>query len=149
LWAETSAVLDIHLLGGRPDRFAPARYHAFYGCNWLRPCRPPPAPKQPSKLVKRALGVPLHDLRTLAGQYLREHDPARAPAIVQALLGHRTRRAGKDHHLECADDAAVRGWFEIRSRIGQSSLHPQSISQGHSSRLDACAYRTSASLGKR
>ena len=118
LWPETAVVLDLHLLGGRPLRLAPARYDELRGWTWLRPGGVPLAEKRPSKLVKKALKVPLHDLRTLAGQYLREHDPARAPAIVQALLGHRTRAAGEAYRLECADEAAAREWDAIRRGIG-------------------------------
>lgn len=114
LWPEIGAVLDAHILGGRPRRHVQRRFEDLRGCNWLSFAAEPYAHRWPSEKVKDAIGVPLHDLRTLAADYLRMHDPVSAPRIVAILLGHRTQEAGREYRALCAETAAQRGWQEIR-----------------------------------
>tara|TARA_R100000322_G_scaffold167677_1_gene135992 strand:- start:1454 stop:2821 length:1368 start_codon:yes stop_codon:yes gene_type:complete len=115
LWPEIGAVLDEHILGGRPRRHAQRRFEELRGCNWLSFTQKPYASRWPSETVKDAMGVPLHDLRTLAADYLRLHDPVAAPRIVAVLLGHRTQEAGGEYRVLCAETAAQREWREIRA----------------------------------
>ena len=115
LWAEIGAVLDEHILGGRPRRHAQRRFEELRGCNWLSFADEAYASRWPSEKVRNAIGVPLHDLRTLAADYLRMHDPVAAPRIVSVLLGHRSQHAGDEYRALCAETAAQRGWREIRA----------------------------------
>ena len=73
-------------------------------------------------MVAGAIGIPLHDLRTLAADYLRDYDPATAPEIVRALLGHRSLAAGDAYRALCIDDAAVRKWQAIRGELAWDPL---------------------------
>jgi hypothetical protein len=64
--------------------------------------------------------VPLHDLRTLAADYLRMHDPVAAPRIVAVLLGHRTQEAGEEYRALCAETAAQREWCKILQKHAEA-----------------------------
>ena len=64
--------------------------------------------------MAEAIGVPLHDLRTLVADYLRQHDPVAAPQIVSVVLGHRTLEAGKEYASLCGETASQREWQAIR-----------------------------------
>ena len=121
LWPEISAVLDEHILGGRPHRHTQRRFEELRGCNWLTFAQEPYASRWPSEKVRDAIGVPLHDLRTLAADYLRMHDPVAAPRIVAVLLGHRTQEAGEEYRALCAETAAQREWREIRAVHSRSA----------------------------
>jgi integrase len=118
LWPEVSALLDEFILGGRPDRLVHVRYRELIGRNWLTFAESPPRRALASDLARQALGVPPHDLRTLAADYLRRHDPASAAALVSAHLGHGTEAAGADYSVLCEGAAASRTWREARRRIG-------------------------------
>nr|WP_111298256.1 hypothetical protein [Paracoccus saliphilus] len=114
LWPEIGQVLDEHILGGRPRRHAHRRYEELRGLNWLSLTPQAYASRWPSERVRDAIGVPLHDLRTLVADYLRMHDPASAPKCLAALLGHRTLDAGKAYQALCVETAAQREWREVR-----------------------------------
>ena len=71
------------------------------------------------------LGVPPHDLRTLAADYLRRHDPASAPAIVAAHLGHGTEAAGAEYRALCEGAAATRVWRATRETVADGLQDPK------------------------
>jgi hypothetical protein len=114
LWPEIGKVLDEHILGGRPERHIHRRYEELCGCNWLSQTPKPYDRRWPSERVADAIGVPLHDLRTLCSDYLRQHDPVAAPRIVSVVLGHRSQESGKDYTSECSEPASQREWQSIR-----------------------------------
>ena len=120
LWPEVGAVLDEHLLGGRPDRHVHLRYSQLLGLNWLTHTAVPHASAWPSAQVKAVLGVPLHDLRTLLAEFLRDIDPEHAPDLVQAMLGHGSRAAGEEYRALLAGETAAAAWAEIRTEIARS-----------------------------
>jgi hypothetical protein len=122
LWPEIGAVIDEHILGGRPKRHTQRRFEELRGVNWLTFSDQPYDSRWPSEKVSDALGVPLHDLRTLAADYLRLHNPASAPNVVAVLLGHVTREAGEDYRSLCVETVAQREWLEIRHRHATSEL---------------------------
>ncbi|WP_370160473.1 hypothetical protein [Limimaricola soesokkakensis] len=115
LWPEVGGVLDTHLLGGRPERHVQRRHEELSGMNWLSLRAEPYASRWPSEKVDAALGIPLHDLRTLAADYLRLHDPTSAPDVVSSLLGHATRQAGDAYRALCTETAAQRDWMAVRT----------------------------------
>lgn len=124
LWPEVAKVVDEHILGGRPPRLCHVRYAELEGANWLSFDDKSYASRWPSERVAAATGVPLHDLRTLCADYLRLHDPAKAPGVVGVLLGHRTAEAGKHYTALCVETAAQRDWQEIRqAHIGRDRHH--------------------------
>lgn len=117
LWPEVSALLDRWILGGRPDRLVMHRYRELTGCNWLSLSDETPYRNLPSELTHALIGVPSHDLRTLAADYLRRHDPARAAHIITTHLGHVTDRAGDAYATECIGTSAQRLWQSAREMI--------------------------------
>lgn len=114
LWPEICHVLDEHILGGRPKRHAQRRFEELRGLNWLTFTDQAYASRWPSEQVCKAIGVPLHDLRTLIADYLRMHDPVSAPNIISVILGHRSLEAGKGYRALCAETAAQRELRKIR-----------------------------------
>lgn len=117
LWPEVCALLDCWILGGRPDRLVIHRYRVLTGCNWLSLSHATPYRNLPSELTHALIGVPSHDLRTLAADYLRRHDPARAAQIITTHLGHVTDRAGDAYATECIGTSAQRLWRSAREMI--------------------------------
>ncbi|WGT50427.1 hypothetical protein [Thioclava nitratireducens] len=117
LWPEICELLDAWILGGRPDRFVHLRYRELLDQNWLTLSTTVPPSKYPSEIIKRHIGVPSHDLRTLAADYLRHHDPASAGNVIAAHLGHRSRQAGEEYRALAESDTAARAWLDIREKI--------------------------------
>lgn len=119
LWPEVCELLDELVCAGRPLRFAQSRYEALIGCNWLTHEAEGRSPKWPSALVKRVIGNPAHDVRTLALDYLRQHDPAIAARIGRVHLGHRHERSQEDYRSLAEGVAASREWRKLRLKIAR------------------------------
>ncbi|WP_340110343.1 hypothetical protein [Pikeienuella sp. HZG-20] len=117
LWPEISEILDELILCGRPDRLIHLRYGEVIGKNWLTLSDAARPSKWPSERVNAAIGVPSHDLRTLAADYMRRHDPVIAARIISTHLGHATLKAGKEYSALSEGDAAARAWRMDRRRI--------------------------------
>lgn len=124
LWPEICQVLDDHILGARPDRLVHMRYQELIGMNWLTLESAARDRRWPSDLVKEAIGVPLHDLRTLAADYLRRHSPDTAANVISAHLGHRSPEASEEYRALCTGEAAARDWAQIRKAIGAERRYP-------------------------
>lgn len=114
IWTEIGGVIDEHILGGRSPRHVHRRYMELEGANWLSFQAEPYASKWPSEQSRKALGVPLHDMRTLLADHLRLHDPATAPNLVQAMLGHRSQKAGDAYRSLCLGTGAQQEWQRVR-----------------------------------
>lgn len=125
---EICAILDEWILGGRPERLIQHRYHELQGRNWLSLEHEPPYRNLPSELTRAAIGVPSHDLRTLAADYMRRHNPARAADVIATHLGHRTREAGKPYRAECSGAAAQAIWMSARASIAARAKQASSRS---------------------
>lgn len=122
LWPEVGEVLDELILGGRPRLFAALRYQELAGRNWLSHADPAYASRHPSALVSEAIGVPLHDLRTLVADTLRRIDPARARDLIAAILGHASTAAGEEYRAGCEGDWATQQWQQVRATIAAGGL---------------------------
>lgn len=114
---EICEILDEWMLGGRPERLIHHRYHELIGLNWLTLERDAPYRNLPTELTKAAICVPSHDLRTLAADYMRRHNPAHAAEVISTHLGHRTREAGNAYRAECSGAAAQAIWMSARAAI--------------------------------
>jgi integrase len=114
---ELGAVLDEHLLGGRPGRVAAMRYAELCGRNWLLLRDRQPAAKYPSALVREVVGAPLHDLRTAIAEAMRRADPSAAARMIAGILGHRDLRTGEAYRALCLGDAAAHDWAAMRDAI--------------------------------
>ena len=117
LWPEVGEILDELILGGRPDRFIHLRYRELVGKNWMTLDDHPMGRRWPSAMVKQAIGIPSQDLRTLAADYLRLHDPETAADVISAHLGHKTKAAGEEYRSVSEGDAAARSWSHMRDEI--------------------------------
>ncbi|SMX35266.1 hypothetical protein [Actibacterium lipolyticum] len=120
LWPEIGEILDELILCGRPNRFIHMRYREVVGKNWLTLSDVARPANWPSERIKAALGVPSHDLRTLAADYMRRHDPENAARVISTHLGHGTLEAGDEYSTECESEAAVRAWQKDRQKIAQA-----------------------------
>ncbi|WP_281967800.1 hypothetical protein [Roseovarius nanhaiticus] len=130
IWPEICEILDEWILDGRPDRLVHIRYQELVGRNWLTLDDNEPYRNLPTELTKAAIGVPSHDLRTLAADYMRRHDPAHAANVIAAHLGHGTRQAGEAYRAECDGVAAQAIWQEARMTIaGRLTDQPASARQ--------------------
>lgn len=118
---EICEILDEWILGGRPDRLIHIRYQELVGRNWLTLDDSIPYRNLPTELTKSAIGVPSHDLRTLAADYMRRHDPAQAANVIATHLGHETRKAGEAYRGECEGAAAQAIWQQSRAIIAAQS----------------------------
>ncbi len=117
LWPEVGLILDDLILAGHPDRLVHLRYEMLAGRNWLTHEVEPPGHRLPSDRVRAAIGVPLHDLRTVAADLLRDRDPAAARFLVAGLLGHRSARAGEAYRAISGGEAAALEWQKIRQTL--------------------------------
>ena len=117
LWDEVCEALDELALGGRPARFIHLRYQDLLGRNWLTLTDTDPPAKWPSAMIRDAIGLPSHDLRTLAADLLRRHDPATAGNLISALLGHRSTKAAADYRAMAEAETATRDWQDMRAKI--------------------------------
>ncbi|MGQ3485941.1 hypothetical protein [Roseovarius pacificus] len=122
LWPEICEILDEWILDGRPDRLIHVRYQELLGKNWLTFEDRAPYRNLTTELTKAAIGVPSHDLRTLAADYMRRHDPGRAADIIATHLGHGTRKAGEAYRAECDGAGAQAIWAETRKIIATQSV---------------------------
>lgn len=123
IWPEICEILDEWILDGRPDRLINVRYQELVGRNWLTLGDTEPYRNLPSELTRAAIGVPSHDLRTLAADYMRRHDPAHAADVIATHLGHGTRQAGGAYRAECEGAAAQAIWQKARMTIAAQSAN--------------------------
>lgn len=118
LWPEIWPLLDAWLLRGAPHRFAALEYRRLVGMNWLTRQPEDPQGRLASTIVADAIGYPLHDLRTLAADYLLDADPETAPNVITTLLGHRCAASSAPYRASATGRAATEAWREMRQAIG-------------------------------
>lgn len=124
IWPEICDILDEWILDGRPDRLVHVRYQELVGRNWLTLDDAAPYRNLPTELTRAAIGVPSHDLRTLAADYMRRHDPAHAAGVIATHLGHGTQKAGEAYRAECEGATAQAIWQDARATIAAQSANP-------------------------
>ena len=104
-----------------PDRFAALQYARLKGCNWLTHKRTGPGERYAGQLLREAVGIPVHDIRTLAADHLRRARPGEAARLVGTLLGHRDPRSGEAYRADAEGRHAALDWARIRSGIAAGS----------------------------
>ncbi len=127
LWPETCRILDELILSGRPARVISMEYQSRIGMNWLTGTTETRSPQFSSQLVRDAIGVPAHDLRTLVADYMRFDDPTTAPSIIQSHLGHGTKEAARAYRALAEGDAAAASWRKIRQDLLKGDELPNKI----------------------
>ncbi|WP_372921986.1 hypothetical protein [Roseovarius sp.] len=134
------------ILDDRPDCLVHVRYQKLVGRNWLTLENEPAYRNLPTELTKAAIGAPSHDLRMLAADYMRRHDPAHAADVIATHLGHGTRKAGEAYRAECEGATAEAIWQESRATIAAKSVKPtrkksersRAVWQAHSVAILGC-----------
>lgn len=121
LWPEVCLILDRWTLGGRPDRLVHLRYGELEGCSVITLSNQTAHRNLPTELTHAALGVPSHDLRTLAADYLRRHNPSQAADIIATHLGHGNLRSGKAYRSECSGQAGQDEWAQARKVLSDAN----------------------------
>ncbi|MFW2545478.1 hypothetical protein ACN2XU_22850 [Primorskyibacter sp. 2E107] len=114
LWPEVCYILDLWILGGRPDRLVYHRYHELEGLFLLSQSECQAYRNLPSELTLSAIGVPSHDLRTAAADYMRHYDPEHAANVISAHLGHGSQKSGEAYRSECSAAAGQSEWQRSR-----------------------------------
>lgn len=133
IWREICEILDEWILDGRPNRLVHLRYNEIAGRNWLTLSDNEPYRNLPTELTKAVIGVPSHDLRTLAADYMRRHDPAHAANVIAAHLGHGTAAAGEEYRAECKGATAEAIWQDARVVIAARSARSSGKPDRHGS----------------
>jgi hypothetical protein len=131
IWPEICEILDEWILAGRPDRMIHMRYRELVGRNWLTLDDSAPYRNLPTELTRAAIGIPSHDLRTLAADYMRRHDPAHAANVIAAHLGHGTQAAGEPYRADCEGAASEAIWQDAKRTIAAWPTSSKSRHKAH------------------
>jgi hypothetical protein len=115
LWPEICELLDEWILGGRPSRQANIRYEHLKGCYLLTLSKRKADRRLPWSLAREAIGLPVHDLRTVAADYLRRFDPENAANIISTHLGHKAVASGDAYRSEMSAAAGQMKWAQARA----------------------------------
>jgi hypothetical protein len=131
LWPAVSDLLDDLVCRGLPRRLTHMRYNALRGCNWLTHDGTGRKGRWATTIVRRLIGSPIHDVRTLAFDVLRLHDPGVAAGVGSAFLGHRDLRSIEAYRSRDAGIASSRAWRADKKKLigsGGTSRIPRSAS---------------------
>ena len=112
LWALTSALIDSHILAGRPDWQIHERVHTLNGRNLLSLADTPFHKYFATDALKKEFGVSAHLIRTLITDLLRNERPD-AVWAAQEMLGHSSNWMQNTYQSEFRATASVRQWHEL------------------------------------
>lgn len=112
LWPLTSRLIDMHVLGGRPESFIADRLAGLQGCNLLSLAPDGFATHYPSAVLDRAFGIRAHLVRNLTTDLIRRERPDSAWA-VQCMLGHGNETMQREYEINFRRDASVREWHGV------------------------------------
>ena len=80
-----------------------------------------PGERYAGQLLQEAIGIPVHDVRTLAADHLRRSRPGEAARLIGTLLGHRDPRSGEAYRVDAEGRQAAMDWAAIRSEIAKGT----------------------------
>jgi len=109
LWPTTGALIDAHVLGGRPKWQIEDQVHVSTGRNLLSLSNEPFHIYYPTKILRDEFGVSGHLVRTLITDLLRTERPDAAWA-AQEMLGHSNKWMQSTYRTEFRVTASVKQW---------------------------------------
>lgn len=112
LWPLTNALIDGHILAGRPHSQIEDRIHALKGCNLLSLSDLPFRTYFATSVLRQEFGVSGHLIRTLITDLLRNERPDAAWAAKE-MLGHSRQRMQNTYQSDFRATASVRQWHEL------------------------------------
>ncbi len=117
LWALTSALIDSHILAGRPDWQIHKRVHTLHRRNLLSLADTPFHSYFAAVALKKEFGVSGHLIRTLITDLLRNERPDAAWA-AQEMLGHSSRWMQNTYQSEFRAAASIKQWHDVLKATG-------------------------------
>ncbi|MCX8226323.1 MAG: hypothetical protein OTI35_09630 [Sulfitobacter sp.] len=112
LWPVTSALIDAHVLAGRPAWQIEECVSALNGCNLLSLNVMPFHSYYATSVLREEFGISGHLVRTLITDLLRNARPDAAWA-AQEILGHSNRWMQATYQSDFRATASVRQWHEV------------------------------------
>lgn len=112
LWALTSALIDSHILSGRPDWQIHERIHTLNGRNLLSLADAPFHDYFATDALKKEFGVSGHLIRTLITDLLRNGRPD-AVWAAQEMLGHSNRWMQNTYLSDFRATASIQQWHKL------------------------------------
>jgi integrase len=109
LWPITSAILDRHVLGDRPEWAIDQRLDELANCNLLSLGADGLDTYYPSTVLKKHFGLSGHLIRTLITDALRIHRPDAAWA-AQFMLGHTNSTMQETYRTDFRDRGVIRNY---------------------------------------
>ncbi len=109
LWALTGALIEAHILAGRPDWQIEDRVNDLNGCNLLSLSETPFHRYYATSVLREEFGISGHLVRTLITDLLRNGRPDAAWA-AQEMLGHSNRWMQATYQSDFRATAAIRQW---------------------------------------
>ncbi|SIO10127.1 hypothetical protein SAMN05444722_0420 [Rhodovulum sp. ES.010] len=116
LWPITSALIDHHLLGDRPNMCLPGLVADLEGANLVALDAAPMGLYYPSRVLQRHFGVSGHLVRTLVTDAVRVHRPDAAWA-AQFLLGHSNRQMQESYRTDFRELAVLRDYHRALAAL--------------------------------
>mgnify|MGYP003112805507 CR=1 FL=1 len=112
LWPQTSALLDAHILAGRPKWLIEDQVRTVTGRNLLSLSVEPFHTYYPTKVLREEFGISGHLVRSLITDLIRNARPDAAWA-AQEMLGHTSRSMQATYHSDFRATASIQQWHEI------------------------------------
>ena len=112
LWPLTGALIDAHVLAGRPDWQIEDRVSALNGLNLISLSNAPFHSYYPAKILREEFGISGHLVRTLITDLIRNARPEAAWA-AQEMLGHSNRWMQTAYQSDFRATASIRQWHEL------------------------------------
>lgn len=116
LWPLTGALIDAHVLGGRPKGQIEDQVRAFTSCNLLTLSSEPFHTYYSAQVLREEFGISGHLVRTLITDLLRNERPDAAWA-AQEMLGHSNKWMQNAYRTEFKVTASVKQWQALLYRM--------------------------------
>lgn len=112
LWPLTSALIDAHILAGRPEWRIEDRVTALNGCNLLSLSQAPFHSYYATGVLHEEFGISGHLVRTLITDLIRTERPDAAWA-AQEMLGHSNKWMQATYQSDFRATASIKQWHEL------------------------------------
>lgn len=115
LWPLTSALIDAHILAGRPRWQIEGCVQDVIGCNLISLAKAPFHRYHATKVLRQEFGISGHLVRTLITDLIRNERPDGAWA-AQEMLGHSNRWMQATYQSDFRATASIREWHNLLAR---------------------------------